>query len=123
MATKVLVVDDDPEILELLEITLTSFGFEADLAQNADEFRRKAWVSHPDIIILDIMLGEDNGPEIYDKLLALGLNPEIPIIFLSALASDRPMVTPQEGRRYSLLGKPFDPEKLVAEISHLVHPA
>lgn len=123
MKTKVLVVDDDPEILELLELTLSTFGFEPELAKNAEEFLSKAWTVKPDIIILDIMLGEANGPEIYDKLLASGFDPKVPIIFLSALASDRPSVAPQQGRRYSLLGKPFDPDKLVEEISHLVNAA
>jgi len=123
MGNKVLVVDDDPEILELLALTLTSSGYEAALARNAEEFRQKAWLLTPDLIILDIMLGEDNGPEIYDKLLAQGFNPDIPIIFLSALASDRPDVAPQQGRRYALIGKPFDPDKLVEEISGLIRAA
>lgn len=123
MGTKVLVVDDDPEILQLLELTLLSSGYDAMLARDADEFRTKVWIMKPDLIILDIMLGEDNGPEIYDKLLGQGFDPDVPIIFLSALASDRPAVAPQEGRRYALIGKPFDPDKLVEEISTLIRAA
>ncbi len=61
MSAKILVVDDDKEFLEILQESLPTHGFEVSLAQNGEEFRQQVFTSKPDLIILDIMLGESNG--------------------------------------------------------------
>lgn len=115
----ILVVDDDPEILQLLKMTLEQAGHEVITAQTGAEFLAQAMVQQPELIVLDIMLGEDFGPDLYDKLLAQGFDKRIPVIFLSALAEDRPMEEPRPGHRYALLGKPFDTAQLLREIETL----
>ena len=119
----VLVVDDDPEILQLLRLTLGAAGFDIVTAQTGNEFETKVMRKQPDVIVLDIMLGEENGPTVYDRLLTRGLDPKIPVIFLSALAEDRPLEEPREGHKYALVGKPFDPAKLIREIELLANAA
>ncbi len=120
MKKKVLVVDDDKAILELLKLTLSSAGYEVMLAQDDKQFREKAISFQPNLVILDIMLGDQDGVEIYQELLKKGFSPKIPVVFLSVLAQDIKPAPPQPGRTYSLIAKPFDSDKLVKEIACLL---
>lgn len=120
MKKKILAVDDDNAILELLRLTFTSSGFDVETAPDAQTFRKKVQISQPDLIILDIMLGEDDGVEIYEDLLAKGFSPDIPVIFLSVLAQEIKPTPPQPGRKYALIPKPFDPEKLLKDVSAIL---
>jgi DNA-binding response OmpR family regulator len=116
MKTRILVVDDEFSMRELLKHVLQLAGFEVLLAENEAEFRRIALSEKVDAIILDILLGDDDGTQVYAQLISEGLSSAIPVVFLSALAQDRPSAFPQKGRRYALLGKPFDPDELVARL-------
>ena len=120
MGPKILVVDDDPPILELLKFELTSEGFEVITAKNEMEFRAAVEKEEPALIILDIMLGDKNGPLVYTDMLGKQLKRSTPIIFLSALASDQTPVPPRPGRNYVLHGKPFESEDLVREIHQML---
>ena len=120
MGAKILVVDDDLPILELLKCDFTAEGFEVRTARNEEEFRRQALSEKPDLIVLDIMLGDKNGPLVYDELLAQGLDRSIPVIFLSALAENGTPNSGAPGRKYLLCGKPFDSDELIREIRNLV---
>ena len=112
---KIMVVDDEWSVRELLRNLLCRHGFEVLLVKDALEFSERVSRESPDAIILDIMLGDDDGTRVYDKLVHLGiLSKDIPVVFLSGLAEGRPVEMPQSGRRYSLVGKPFDTHKLVA---------
>ncbi len=120
MSKKILIVDDEIEILETLKDYLTEEGFDVLLAKNREEFFNHAQNTPPDLIILDIVIGPENGPQMYNELVHKGFDPEIPVIFLSGLLEDRPPSYSYEGRKTSLLGKPFDPKKLVEEINNLI---
>ncbi len=120
MKPRILIVDDEWSMLELLRMTFSAAGLDVVLAKDDVEFYREALMQRPDVIILDLMLGEKNGMDVYEELLTEGFDPKVPVVFLSALASDRPPTPLRAGRTYALLGKPFDPEKLVAEINHLL---
>ena len=113
MKHKILVVDDEWSMRELLKNTLMLSGFDVLLAKDAVEFRQIALNEKLDLIILDILLGDHDGTRVYADLVTEGLEPSTPVVFLSALAEDRPPTFPQPGRRYALVGKPFDPSKLV----------
>ena len=116
MKSKVLVVDDEWSMRELLKQLLSLANFEVLLASGEDEFRKVIASEKPDVIILDIMLGEQDGTELYKRLLRDGLDENIPVVFLSALASDRQPTFPRPNRRYALIGKPFNPDLLVREL-------
>ena len=116
----ILLVDDDRTILRLLEFELMSEGFNVVTARNGEEFRSKALSGKPSLIVLDIMLGTENGALIYNELLLNGLDRQIPVIFLTALAEDRPSSPASPGHTYALYSKPFDSERLVREIHALV---
>lgn len=120
MKAKILVVDDDFSIQELLRNTLSLSGFDVCTAGGDEEFREQAFLQKPDVIILDLMLGNKDGTEVYRNLLEEGLDAAIPVVFISALAHDRPPAPPRRDRKYALIGKPFDPEELVHQLDELV---
>ena len=90
------------------------------MAANEVEFREQVLSQKPHVIILDIMLGDQDGTEVYQQLLNEGLDRNIPVVFLSALASDCALTPPRANRRYALVGKPFDSDQFVRELHELV---
>lgn len=118
---KILVVDDEKPIRELLRYKLSTRGFEVVTAKNEKEFLGNALGEKPDLIILDIWLKDKMGTEIYHQLLQNGFDSEVPVIFITALVQGHPRDTSVlEGRKYALYSKPFNFEKLVKEIHHLL---
>lgn len=112
MAPRVLLVDDDPAIMRLLEVNFRLQGFELEMASRGDDAVRRATATMPDAIVMDVMMPGIDG---YDVCRLLREEPAFgrtPIVFLTA----RP---PDEADRIEDLGpvdlvsKPFDPADLV----------
>ena len=121
MSQRILVVDDEKPLRELLRHKLSGVGFEVITAKNAKEFEAFAMSEKPDLIILDIWLKNRMGPDVYHELLGSGLDNEIPVIFITALIDGEPKDNQRlPGKRYALYSKPFDFEKLLFEIQHLL---
>ena len=117
---KVLIVDDDPVMVHYAQKMLRMDGYDVVTAKNETEFRKAVESEHPSLIILDIMLGDKNGPLLYNEMLGKEIKRSTPIIFLSALASDQTPVAAGPGRSYALRGKPFDSDELVREINQML---
>ncbi len=119
MKKKILLVDDDEAFLKVLTNRLAK-GFEIEAARDGQECIDKAIAWNPDLVILDIMLGRENGPEVYDRLLRHGFNRSVPILFLSTLVEDAfpPKLYP--GRKTALLSKYFSAEDLSSNIEVLI---
>ena len=118
----ILVVDDDREIFDILVHVLEPEGFEVLWAKNGEEFREKALLRRPRLIMLDIGLGRENGPELYKRLLLHGLDRRIPVIFISSsIENKEPSLQP--GRKYAMHGKPFQFERLLGDIRMLMSAA
>ena len=79
--SKILVVDDDVDIVEVLKHALIHAGFEVLTATDADQFRQQTRQEKPDAIILGIMLGSQYGPQVYEDLLNHGFDKNVPVIF------------------------------------------
>ena len=119
---KILVVDDEKSIRELLRHKLSIRGFEVVTAKNGKEFAESAFVQKPDLIILDIWLKNMIGTDVYNDLIQSGFDPEVPVIFITALVEGYPKDAPGVGgKKCALYSKPFDFEKLVKEIESLLH--
>lgn len=121
MGAKILVVDDDESLLDILKFMLSDAGFEVSTAQDEESFLQMAMEKKPDVLILDIMLGDKDGTISYQKLLGQGFDKKVPVIFLTALAKDSNTILPQPGRTYALMPKPFDYDKLVQGVTSLVN--
>ena len=119
MNARILIVDDDQDIFVLLGSQLAKDGFDVSWAPNASSFKHQAFQEKPHLIILDIMLGDDCGPEVYRELLAQGLSHHVPVIFLSALVSDSEVSEAHPGSTYSMHSKPLRYDDLVKDIRSL----
>ncbi|VVB86158.1 Chemotaxis protein CheY [uncultured archaeon] len=85
-AKKVLVVDDEPDTLELVKLVLESAGFKTMLATSGKEALKLAQTSKPDLVLLDIMMPDMDGWEVFRKLKEK--DPAIPIAILTAKAQN-----------------------------------
>jgi len=120
MNAPILIVDDEPDTLELIEFNLKAAGFRCLTAGDGTEALRKAREFHPQLIILDLMIPEIDGLEVC-KLLRRDVNTaSIPIIMLTAKASEIDRVLGLELGANDYLTKPFSPRELVLRIKNLL---
>jgi len=117
---RVLVVDDDPIILRLLQLNLELEGHEVETAADGREALDRVNALEPDLILLDVMMPEIDGFRVCEELRAHDRTRDIPVVFLSAKAqaSDIERGTAVGGDAY--VTKPFDPQELVELIERLV---
>ena len=121
MKIRILVVDDEPDICQILSEILRAEGYDVVVAHNSDEFCLQALTKIPNLIILDINLGNSLGPEVYSEILCKGLDPTTPVIFLSALVPEEFVskdIVPS-GRKYTLHAKPFHHDRLIQDVRRL----
>jgi two-component system phosphate regulon response regulator PhoB len=116
MSASVLVVEDEPAIQELIAVNLARHGHEVRRATNADEALAAVSESLPDVILLDWMLPDAPGPSIARKLRSESRTREVPIIMLTARASDEDKVAGLESGADDYITKPFSPRELEARI-------
>lgn len=122
MKKRILVVDDEWAILELLKFKLLKRGYHVVTAKDENEFCEQAMAQRFDLIILDIWLRDKIGTDVYHHLLGAGLDPEIPVIFITALMEEgHTPARAGEGRKFALYGKPFNFEEFMEEVKRLVH--
>jgi DNA-binding response OmpR family regulator len=116
---RILVVDDDPVILRLIEVNLDLEGFDVETADRGEDAIAKAKASSPDLIILDLMMPEMSGWEIAEQLQKDDKTTGIPLVFLSARTQDEDRRRGEELGVAGYVTKPFDPSDLVATIRKL----
>ena len=119
---RILVVDDDPVILRLIEVNLDLEGFEVETADRGEDAITRARDSSPDLIILDLMMPEMSGWEIAERLQEDAKTKGIPIVFLSARTQDEDRRRGEELGVAGYVTKPFDPADLVSTIRKLTKP-
>lgn len=120
MSNKILVVDDEPDALELIEFNLESAGFEVVTAMEGDEALKKARAVLPALIILDVMLPELDGMEVCKLLRRDPATAQIPIIMLTAKAAEIDRVLGLELGADDYVTKPFSPRELVLRVKGLL---
>lgn len=111
---KILIVDDDPDILEAIKIIVESEGYNAEVTTRAREAIRIVQDFKPDLIILDVLLSGDDGRVICKSLKTDERTKDIPIIMISAHPSAKKSV--KESGANSFVPKPFSIEELVYEV-------
>jgi DNA-binding response OmpR family regulator len=116
---RILVVDDDPVILRLIEVNLDLEGFEVVTASRGEDAIAKARDTNPDLILLDLMMPEMSGWEIAERIQSDSATAGIPLVFLSARTQDEDRRRGEELGVAGYVTKPFDPAELVATIRKL----
>ena len=118
MATKILVVDDEPDLREILQINLENAGYEVDTAESAEE-ALQLLSPHHRLFLLDVMLGGMSGFQLAEHLRKVLHNP-IPIIFLTAKDTERDMLTGFSAGGDDYMAKPFSLHELLARVKAVV---
>lgn len=117
---KILVVDDEPETVELVEFNLRQAGFEVATATNGAGALKKTRTLLPSLIVLDLMLPEMDGLEVCKILRRDPATAAIPIIMLTAKAAEIDRILGLELGADDYLTKPFSPRELVLRIRKLL---
>jgi CheY-like chemotaxis protein len=117
---RILICDDDPAILRVLQVNLEVEGYTTLLAHHGEEALEVAARENPDLIILDIMMPRLDGYQTCERLKNDEMLKDIPVVFLSAKAQQSDI---DKGKTYGVadyLTKPFDPDVLVETIERLL---
>ncbi|MEY2404897.1 MAG: hypothetical protein QOD38_2448 [Acidimicrobiaceae bacterium] len=115
-----LVVDDDPVILKLLEVNFEMEGFTVLVARDGEEGIEVARADQPDLIVSDIMMPKVSGLELVTALKADPSTSEIPIILLSAKAQNADVRSGLDAGADDYVTKPFEPLDLVDRVNRLL---
>ncbi len=116
----VYIVEDDDSIRELVVYTLNSTGIEAMGFGLPSEFHKQMKIALPDIVLLDIMLPEEDGLSILDKIRNSSDTAELPVILLTAKGSEYDKVIGLDRGADDYIPKPFGMMELVARIKALL---
>jgi two-component system phosphate regulon response regulator PhoB len=117
---KILVVDDEPDAVELVEFNLKNAGFEVVTAADGEQALKKARAALPDLIVLDLMLPEVDGLEVCKLLRRDAATAGIPILMLTAKAAEIDRVLGLELGADDYVTKPFSPRELTLRIKGLL---
>ncbi len=117
---KLLVVDDEPAIREMVRFTLARSGYECVEAADAAEAKLRIHSDSPDLILLDVMMPGQSGLDLASELRRKDSTKDIPIIMLTARCSDQDKIRGLDVGADDYITKPFSPGELVARIKALL---
>lgn len=116
MAKKILLIDDEPELLKAITICLKTSGYEVETAQDGVEGLEKAKDSKPDLIVLDILMPKMDGYEVCRLLKFDEKYKSIPVIMLTAKVQDIDKAMGKKVGADNYIAKPFEVQGLVDKI-------
>jgi two-component system alkaline phosphatase synthesis response regulator PhoP len=116
---KILIADDEPDILEIVQYNLQNEGYEVSTAKNGNEAIEMAKRFNPDLIILDIMMPGKNGIEVCNILRMQPAFNDTLIIFLTALSDEGTEVKGLETGADDFITKPVSPKVLISKVNAL----
>ncbi|HUV45017.1 MAG TPA: response regulator transcription factor [Dehalococcoidales bacterium] len=114
---KILVVDDEPNIIELARLYLEREGYQVEGVSTGQDALSKQSTGHPDLIVLDLMLPDIDGFEVCRQLRAKS---DIPILMLTARKDDVDKIVGLELGADDYFTKPFNPRELVARVKAIL---
>lgn len=115
---KVLIVDDEPDTLELVKLVLESGGFETVLAASGKEALNELEASKPDLVLLDIMMPDMDGWEVFRKIKEYNVNMPIAILTAKAQNFDR-LLGLHVLKADDYITKPFGKNELISRVRKL----
>ena len=114
----ILVVDDDPDLLRLIEIRLSSAGYAVTTAASAEQALAKISVARPRLVVTDLRMSGMDGMALFEAVRSQ--NPALPVIILTAHGSIPDAVAAVKQGVFGYLTKPFDAKTLLAEVERAV---
>ncbi|MFI5155385.1 MAG: response regulator [Chitinophagales bacterium] len=116
---KILIADDEPDILEVIQYNLVKEGYEVMTAKDGDDALTKAKSFHPHLIILDIMMPKKTGVEVCEILRSKPAFKDTLIIFLTALNDEGSHIRGLETGADDYVHKPISPKVLISRVNAL----
>ena len=117
---RILIVDDEADLVETLKFRLETAGYEVNTALDGQEGLKKARSENPDLVILDLMLPKLDGYRVCRMLKFDEKYKGIPIILFSARVQESDIKMGEEQGADAYVTKPFDPKALLAKIDELL---
>lgn len=121
MAKKVLIADDEPNIVLSLEFLMKKAGFEVAVARDGEEALAQVAAFNPDLVLLDIMMPKKSGYEVCDILRADPERAGMKIVMLSAKGRDTEVAKGMALGADAYVTKPFSTKDLVARVAELLN--
>ena len=118
--TRILLVDDEPDILEILEYNLSAEGYQVEKAKNGREALKKASEWNPHLVLLDVMMPEMDGIETCEQLRKSPKLSELIIVFLTARSEDYSQVAGLDAGADDYITKPIKPKVLISKIKAML---
>ena len=110
----ILVVDDDPDLLRLMQIRLTAAGYAVSTAESGERALAQASVARPQLLVTDLRMGGMDGMALFESIHSH--NPTLPVIVLTAHGTIPDAVAAVKRGVFGYLTKPFDAKTLLTEI-------
>jgi phosphate regulon transcriptional regulator PhoB len=123
MSEKILVVDDEKDLVDLVVYNLEKAGYRTLRAHDGETAVRKAQAEGADVVVLDVMLPELDGWEVLKRLRADAKTAKVPVMMLTARGEETDKVLGLELGADDYLTKPFSPRELVARVKALLRRA
>jgi len=117
---KILAIDDEPDVLDFLELVLAKSGYEPVVAPNGTEGLIRAHVEHPDLILLDIMMEKMDGWETLRLLKLDEESREIPVVVVSARAEPKDKIRALQEGAVDYITKPFPVRESLEKIEAIL---
>jgi DNA-binding response OmpR family regulator len=117
---RILVADDDPDILNLVRVRLKQAGYETLGASDGEEALRLALEHRPALCILDVVMPKRNGFEVLEALRRTERTADLPVMLLTATVEEREMARGFESGADAYLTKPFSPSDLLDRVRTLL---
>ena len=111
-----LVADDDEDILTLVQLRLSRSGYEVVVARDGEEALRLAQERHPDLAVLDWMMPKASGIDVLRAIRADAGTADIPVVLLTARASESDIQEGLDAGADDYVAKPFSPQELAARV-------
>ena len=119
-STKILLIDDEPDILEFLEYNLLQHNFVVEKAKNGLKGIEKFKSFQPDVILIDVMMPKLNGIETCEKIKSLDNSDNCIIIFLSARSEEFTQIAAYDAGAHDFINKPVKPKILIKKIQAII---
>jgi two-component system alkaline phosphatase synthesis response regulator PhoP len=120
---KVLIADDEPDILEILKYNLSKEGYQVVTAKDGDEALDKAKLTKPDLVVLDIMMPKKTGVEVCEIMRAQPIFKDTLILFLTALNDEATQIKGLETGADDYVSKPISPKVFLSRVNALLRRA
>ena len=116
---RILIADDEPDILEIVSYNLSKEGYDVYTAKDGSEAMTQAKLLNPDLIILDVMMPKKTGVEVCQLLRSMPAFQETLIIFLTAMSDEASQIKGLETGADDYVNKPISPKVLVSRVNAL----